>query len=162
MRGKIKYLASAIVGLGFSVCAQADGGACSLRSLAGTFIVKCAGFAQNPDPSAPPGGPLVPFAELSHNVGHADGHCSGSGTVSVNGLIFAHTYSCVLPVTVNPDCTETVTIDQWLDGQYAGQTTFNGIINPITGAIEEMVVSKPEAIFCTSTRVSSSHDHDSQ
>jgi len=124
------------VGLGFSVSAQAHEG-CSLRNWTGTYVVKCTGFVVNPDPNAPSGA-LVPFAELSRNVNQADGSCSGSGTVSINGLIFAHTYSCVLPVTIRSNCTGTDTIDQWLDGQYAGRSTFNAVINPSTGTIEEI------------------------
>jgi hypothetical protein len=77
---------------------------CSLKDIKGVYVGTFTGFNI--------GGPFAgPFAAVSRIVCDGKGECAGSGTQSLNGIVLPLIDTGHDVVTVNPDCTGTITVN---------------------------------------------------
>jgi hypothetical protein len=79
---------------------------CTLKDIKGVNVGTFTGFI-----TGPPGNPFIgPFGGIARIVCDGKGTCSGTGTQSLNGVILPFD-AANSPVTVNPDCTGTITVN---------------------------------------------------
>jgi hypothetical protein len=94
--------------------ALAQSGACSTASLRGTYSVSCTGFM-----SPAPGAPQVPISLLGVMYEDWAGRITGTAKASLGGVTVDQAVTGT--AVINSDCTGSVTYDQKINGQPAGQ-----------------------------------------
>lgn len=134
--------------LAFTIMARAQG-VCSASGIAGTYVIKCSGYL-TPGPNAP----MVPAALLAKGVGEPNGNWSGTGTVSLGGVIVTQDVKSVGPTEVKPDCTGSITYSQTINGQPGPNIHFNFIVGKNSAVIDGIGTDPGSVFSCTLTRVS--------
>jgi hypothetical protein len=138
-----------VLALGFCASAQAKDQAkdvCSLRGTAGTYIVRCTGFA------VPSPGVNLPAVILLVEHRGRDGEMSGSGTISLAGTIVPTTFTGTNEV--KPDCTGTEELSQSIGGGPPAPAHFNFVVGTDSNEIYGINTDAPNVLMCTDTRVS--------
>jgi len=112
-RTRSSFLVIAIVTGMVTVGSGAEKNACSPRTTAGRYVVKCNGYL-----SLGANAPLLPAQGLAVATADRQGNFNGAGMVSIGGSPgLSQTVSGA--EQINPDCTGTITYHQTINGNPA-------------------------------------------
>jgi len=101
-KAALAIFAQALVG--FLSASQARADVCTVKDIKGVYVGTFTGFLT--------AGPFTgPFAAVARIACDGNGNCAGSGTQSLNGTVLPLIDTGHDPVTVNPDCTGTITVN---------------------------------------------------
>jgi hypothetical protein len=143
MKKTLSIFALIVFLLGFAFAEQ--GKQCSNRTNTGKYVTVCDGFL-----TSAPGAPLVPAKLLGFATVDRYGNITGSGTVSLGGVIVQQTVQGT--ETVNADCIGSITYQTWINGQPGPPLSFTFIISQGGDFANGLSTDSGSGFSCTLTR----------
>jgi hypothetical protein len=137
------------------VAASGWGQTCSDQNMRGMYSVVCSGFT-----SLVPNGPQAPFSALGTANADSNGFWTGTTKASIGGVIVEQSVSGT--ARTNPDCTGSITYEQKINGQPAGQIHDNYNVLKEGKEIRGMSVDPGSNILCNlrlMSRGNAEHSH---
>jgi hypothetical protein len=146
MNPKLNVSLSAIFLLLASTTLQAQH--CTTHTTVGRYVVRCDGYL-----TLAPNAPQLPAKTLAMATADRDGNFSGSGTVSVGGLVLTQTLTGT--EQINPDCTGTITYSQTINGQPGPPINITFVVSENGDRIDGLVTDAGTTFACTLVRTPS-------